>query len=87
MTALCCDHDLPRATQRERQSGEDAEVGVKLNARDAAHAHRRKSVFVLQVSERALHGSAAKVKVTPTLSVTRDARLQSPAERERKRRL
>ena len=45
-----------RSRERARESSEDAEVIVKLNAVDAADADRAESRFVLQAAELALDG-------------------------------
>ena len=50
---------------RSREPSEDAEVGVNLNAVDAADADRAESRFVLQEAELALDGSTSPAKVAP----------------------
>jgi hypothetical protein len=45
---------------------------MKLDALQAANAERQQSVFVLQVTERALNGGAAAVEGAEALSVARD---------------
>ena len=50
--------------ERAREPSEDAEVGVKLNAVDAADADRAESRFVLQAAELALDGSTSPVEVS-----------------------
>src|SRR4051812_19259445 len=82
MTTLRRDRQLARSAQRERESREDREVGVKPDALQSPDAQRRESVVVLQAAELALNGRAAAVEVAEPLTVARDAREQTPSERE-----
>ena len=57
MSGLRREWNGSRSHKRAREPSEDAKVGVKLNAVDAADADRAESRFVLQAAELALDGS------------------------------
>jgi hypothetical protein len=67
-------NDFARSCESLSEPREDREVGVKLDARKAAHAERREAVVVLQ-AELALNGATLPVQVAEPLSVPRDARV------------
>ena len=56
-----CEWNRSRSREREAQAGEDAEVGVKLDAGESTGAERGERVVVLQAAELALYGDAAVV--------------------------
>jgi len=82
-TALRGEPYRPRPAERLREPSEHHEVGVKLDAREAANADRGESIVVLQAAELALDSATATVEVTPRLRVARDAGEQPAAECER----
>ena len=53
------------AAERGGEPGEDAEVGVKLDAGQATDAERGERELMLEPSELALHGHAAVVQALP----------------------
>ena len=63
MSGLGREWNGSRPRERAREPNEDAEVGVKLNAVDAADADRAESRFVLQAAELALDGSTSPASV------------------------
>ena len=65
MSGLRREWNGSRSRECAREPSEDAEVGVKLNAVDAADADRAESRFVLQAAELALDGSTSPVEVFP----------------------
>jgi hypothetical protein len=73
------DHDRLRAIQRECETREDREVGVKLDTREAAHTQRREAVLMLKRSEFAFDRRAATVEVAEPIRVSRDVREPSPS--------
>jgi hypothetical protein len=59
------------------EPGEDAEVGVKLDAIQATDDERCEAVFVLEPAELALDSGAAAVEVAESLCLARDERVAS----------
>lgn len=68
--------DGSRSRERRRERGEDAEVGVQLDAVKRAHAERLQPVLILEPPEGPLDGSASAVEVAEPLRVARDQRVQ-----------
>src|SRR5438093_801246 len=66
-----------RSGECRSEGGEDAEVGVQLDALDPSHPERRQSGLVLQPAEAPLDGATATVEVTPPLRLARDQRMQT----------
>jgi len=71
------ERNCSRSGERLTQHRQHAQVGVERDPFQSAHSQRRKAVVVLQASEGALHGGAATVKLTPTLRLSRDERMQA----------
>jgi hypothetical protein len=69
------------------ETSEHRQVGVELHAGEATDAERGESVIDLQACELALNGGAATVEVAEPLRVTRDARKEPSARRNRHDRL
>ena len=62
------------ASKRGGEPGEDAEVGVKLDASKATDAERGERELVLQAPELALYGHAAMVEPLPLRGAVGDRR-------------
>jgi hypothetical protein len=74
-----------RTVECLRQSRKDHEVGVKLDALQAANAERCKRVVVFEPSELALNGYAVLVEGAEAFAVAGDTRVvavEKVAERE-----
>src|SRR4051794_15067905 len=80
----CCKRDLLAPIEGKRQSGEDRQIDVKLDALQAANAERRERVFALQVGELLFDQCAAAVERAEPFGVPCDAREQTASRRERK---
>jgi hypothetical protein len=72
MLRLRREGDSPRPAQRQAETCEHCEVGVKLDPLQAAHPERCKAVVVLQAPELTLYGNSVTVEVAEPLAATRD---------------